>query len=309
MILFACGVRIWKFILGISVLLFSIPLLLNFLKPYQKDRLISFINPEDDALGRGYQLIQSKIALGSGGFSGKGFLEGTQSYLQYLPEKQTDFIFTLIGEEFGFIGVCLLLTVFIFILLRCLYLALNARDRFCRLTIGGLSLIFLSTVLINLSMVVGIIPVVGMPLSFYKQRWLIFVIILYCLWNNYFYGITQKINDKNEKFITYHTLHLDSDGDNTLTATESRFLNELDEKYVVRNEQEIHFSKPKFSFKKKSFPTTNRSLKSVKKIENHEAENYIEHKFSIGDRIEHLKFWQKDQFQISKDLVQALKYV
>ena len=87
-------------------------ILLSFLKPYQRERVISFLNPDADALGSGYQLIQSKIALGSGGLSGKGFLEGTQSYLQYLPEKQTDFIFTLIGEEFGFIGSIFIIFLF-----------------------------------------------------------------------------------------------------------------------------------------------------------------------------------------------------
>ncbi len=103
-ILFIAGVRIWKFLVGIVVSIGSIPIILQYIKPYQKDRIISFLNPESDPLGQGYQLIQSKIALGSGGSTGKGFLQGTQSYLEYLPEKQTDFIFTLIGEEFGFLG-------------------------------------------------------------------------------------------------------------------------------------------------------------------------------------------------------------
>jgi Bacterial cell division membrane protein len=107
-ILFVAGVRIWKFLLGIMSTIISIPIFLQYIKPYQRDRIISFLNPESDPLGQGYQLIQSKIALGSGGASGKGFLQGTQSYLEYLPEKQTDFIFTLIGEEFGFLETYLL---------------------------------------------------------------------------------------------------------------------------------------------------------------------------------------------------------
>ena len=106
-IMFVSGVKLWKFILGIVLSLILTPFIWNYIKPYQQKRILSFLNPELDPLGQGYQLIQSKIALGSGGLTGKGFLKGTQSYLEYLPEKQTDFIFTLIGEEFGFLVLCL----------------------------------------------------------------------------------------------------------------------------------------------------------------------------------------------------------
>ena len=163
-ILFASGVRIWKFILGAFVVLFSIPLLLNFLKPYQKDRVISFLNPENDALGRGYQLIQSKIALGSGGLSGKGFLEGTQSYLQYLPEKHTDFIFTLIGEEFGFIGTIFIICLFIMVISICFYISIKSNHIFGRLLSIGIGTNIFIYVIINISMVSGLMPVVGIPL-------------------------------------------------------------------------------------------------------------------------------------------------
>ena len=112
-ILFLAGIRLWKFILGLIMSVVSIPIFLQSIKPYQRDRIISFLNPESDPLGKGYQLIQSKIALGSGGGTGKGFLQGTQSYLEYLPEKQTDFIFTLIGEEFGFLGTIFIIFLFI----------------------------------------------------------------------------------------------------------------------------------------------------------------------------------------------------
>ncbi len=163
-ILFASGVRIWKFLLGFSIIIISIPILLNFLKPYQKDRIISFLNPEADALGRGYQLIQSKIALGSGGFSGKGFLEGTQSYLQYLPEKQTDFIFTLIGEEFGFIGTIFIILLFLLVITVCFYISIKSNHIFGRLlSIGVASNLFIY-VIMNISMVSGLMPVVGIPL-------------------------------------------------------------------------------------------------------------------------------------------------
>ena len=163
-ILFASGVMLWKFILGFFLLIGSIPVLLSYLKPYQKDRVISFLNPEDDALGRGYQLIQSKIALGSGGLSGKGFLEGTQSYLQYLPEKQTDFIFTLIGEEFGFIGTMFIILLFLLLISVCFYISIKSNHIFGRiLSIGVGSNLFIY-VIMNISMVSGLMPVVGIPL-------------------------------------------------------------------------------------------------------------------------------------------------
>ena len=163
-ILFASGIRIWKFVLGFFVVIGSIPLLLNFLKPYQRDRVISFLNPEDDALGRGYQLIQSKIALGSGGFSGKGFLEGTQSYLQYLPEKQTDFIFTLIGEEFGFIGTIFIIIIFFLIISICFFISIKSNHIFGRLLSIGIGTNIFIYVIMNISMVSGLMPVVGIPL-------------------------------------------------------------------------------------------------------------------------------------------------
>ena len=163
-ILFASGIRLWKFGLGFVIIICSIPLLLNSLKPYQRDRVISFLNPEEDALGRGYQLMQSKIALGSGGFSGKGFLEGTQSYLQYLPEKQTDFIFTLIGEEFGFIGTMFIIFLFFLIISICFYISVKSNHIFGRLLSIGIGTNIFIYVIMNISMVSGLMPVVGIPL-------------------------------------------------------------------------------------------------------------------------------------------------
>ncbi len=163
-ILFASGVRIWKFVTGFILLIGTIPILINFLKPYQRDRIISFLNPEADALGRGYQLIQSKIALGSGGISGKGYLEGTQSYLQYLPEKQTDFIFTLIGEEFGFIGTIFIIALFILVVTICFYISIKSNHIFGRLLSIGIGTNIFIYVIMNISMVSGLMPVVGIPL-------------------------------------------------------------------------------------------------------------------------------------------------
>lgn len=163
-IMFISGVRIWKFALGIFAFLFSIPFLWNFIKPYQQKRILSFLNPESDPLGQGYQLIQSKIALGSGGISGKGFLEGTQSYLEYLPEKQTDFIFTLIGEEFGFLGSIFILSLYTFIIFFCFYTSIKSAHIFGRILSLGISTNLFLYVLLNISMVTGLMPVVGIPL-------------------------------------------------------------------------------------------------------------------------------------------------
>ena len=169
-ILFLAGLS-WKFIFtSFGLIILSMPFLWNnFLEPFQRQRILTFINPSSDPYGSSWNITQSKIAIGSGGMNGKGYLDGSQANLDFLPEAETDFIFAVIAEEFGFMGVCILLFFFFFILLRCIYLAFNARDRFCRLTIGGLSLIFASTLFINLGMVVGIMPVVGMPLPFISK--------------------------------------------------------------------------------------------------------------------------------------------
>ncbi|MDB0002986.1 rod shape-determining protein RodA [Gammaproteobacteria bacterium] len=169
-ILFLAGLS-WKFIFtSFGLIILSLPFLWNnFLQPFQRQRILTFLDPSSDPYGSSWNITQSKIAIGSGGMSGKGFQEGSQAHLNFLPEAETDFIFAVIAEEFGFVGVCILLSIFFFILLRCLYLAFNARDRFCRLTIGGLSLVFASTLFINLGMVVGIIPVVGMPMPFISK--------------------------------------------------------------------------------------------------------------------------------------------
>ena len=169
-ILFLAGLS-WRFIFtSFGLVLLSLPFLWNnFLQPFQRQRILTFIDPSNDPYGSSWNITQSKIAIGSGGMSGKGYQDGSQAHLNFLPEAETDFIFAVIAEEFGFVGVCTLLSIFFFILLRCLYLAFNARDRFCRLTIGGLSLVFASTLFINLGMVVGIIPVVGMPMPFISK--------------------------------------------------------------------------------------------------------------------------------------------
>ena len=163
-IMFVSGVRIWKFLLGIIISLFSFPIFWNLIKPYQKNRILSFLNPESDPLGQGYQLIQSKIALGSGGLMGKGFLEGTQSYLEYLPEKQTDFIFTLIGEEFGFLGTIFVLLLYSILILICFYTSIKSYNLFGRIVSLGIGSNLFLYVLLNMFMVTGLMPIVGIPL-------------------------------------------------------------------------------------------------------------------------------------------------
>ena len=169
-VLFLSGLS-WTFIGGSFVLLIiSSPFIWNILlQPFQRQRIATFFDPGSDPFGASWNIIQSKVAIGSGGLLGKGFGEGSQTQLNFLPETETDFIFSVIGEEFGFFGVLLLIGIYLFILLRCFYLALSARDRFCRLVIGGLSLTFAVNLIINLCMVVGLLPVVGMPLPFISK--------------------------------------------------------------------------------------------------------------------------------------------
>jgi rod shape determining protein RodA len=142
----------------------SLPFLWNVLHDYQKRRILTLFNPEKDPLGSGYHIIQSKIAIGSGGVLGKGFLNGTQGSLDFLPEKHTDFIFTLLNEEFGFLGGFALIVLYIFLTFFNVSLAFQVRDDFCRFVILGLALSFVCYALINIGMVVGVLPVVGIPL-------------------------------------------------------------------------------------------------------------------------------------------------
>ena len=131
---------------------------------YQKQRVLTFLDPESDPLGSGYHIIQSKIAIGSGGIEGKGWLLGTQSQLEFLPERHTDFIFSVLSEEFGLFGVCVLLSLYLFIIGRGLYIAVNAQDAFGKLLAGALTLTFFVYVFVNIGMVSGLLPVVGVPL-------------------------------------------------------------------------------------------------------------------------------------------------
>jgi rod shape determining protein RodA len=163
-IFFAADVRKWKFVLLIVLGLAALPLVWSQMHDYQKARVTSFLSPEDDPLGSGYNILQSKIAIGSGGVTGKGFMEGTQSQLNFLPEKQTDFIFTMLTEEFGFIGGVGVLLVYTLIIMQGYLIALQSNNQFGRLAAMGMVSLIALHVFINVGMVMGMIPVVGAPL-------------------------------------------------------------------------------------------------------------------------------------------------
>jgi rod shape determining protein RodA len=159
-----CGIRLRMLVAGLFTALLCSPILWHFMHAYQKSRVLTFLNPERDPLGKGYHIIQSEIAVGSGGLLGKGFLHGTQSHLQFLPTHTTDFIFSVLAEEWGFIGCLVLLMIYTIIIIRCLQITLSAQVRFERLLAGSLSCAFVFSALINIAMVIGLVPVVGVPL-------------------------------------------------------------------------------------------------------------------------------------------------
>jgi rod shape determining protein RodA len=157
-------VPLWMFAAAAAGAVMAAPLAWSMLHGYQKSRLYTFLDPERDPLGAGYHILQSKIALGSGGLFGKGFLQGTQSHLSFLPEKQTDFIFTMIAEEFGLVGGLTLLALYFLVLVYAFAIALRSRSRFGRLLGLGIATNFFLYAFINAAMVTGLIPVVGVPL-------------------------------------------------------------------------------------------------------------------------------------------------
>ena len=158
------GVRAKFFIYALLAFITLLPVAISFLKPYQKARILTFLNPEKDPLGAGYQIIQSKIAIGSGGLFGKGFLNGSQSYLDYLPEKHTDFIFTLFSEEFGFFGSLFILVLYGVIISRIIRIGNITRSNFGKLYCYSFATAFFVYVIVNMGMVLGLLPIVGSPL-------------------------------------------------------------------------------------------------------------------------------------------------
>ncbi|MBL6596491.1 MAG: rod shape-determining protein RodA [Candidatus Puniceispirillum sp.] len=163
-VVFSAGLP-WRYVFSsIAAVLAAVPLLWMQLHAYQKTRVMTFLNPESDLLGAGYQITQSKIALGSGGIFGKGFLMGSQSQLNYLPEKQTDFVFTMIGEEFGFAGNVFILLIYLLLTISILRISYRVKSRFAQLTCVGIGMMVFFYMFVNVAMVTGLLPVVGAPL-------------------------------------------------------------------------------------------------------------------------------------------------
>ena len=163
-VIWIAGLNIKYFVYSSLLLLVSFPFIVSILKPYQKARILTFFNPDRDPLGAGYQIIQSKIAIGSGGFFGKGYLKGTQSYLEFLPEKHTDFIFTLFSEEFGFVGSIVLIFLYVLLIYRIIRIGFMTRSFFSRLYCYGFASSLFIYIFVNIAMVVGLLPIVGAPL-------------------------------------------------------------------------------------------------------------------------------------------------
>tara|TARA_Y100000590_G_C15727811_1_gene1015887 strand:+ start:2315 stop:3439 length:1125 start_codon:yes stop_codon:yes gene_type:complete len=163
-VIWLAGIRARYFVYSFLTFLVTAPFVISFLKPYQKLRILTFIDPERDPLGAGYQILQSKIAVGSGGLFGKGYLEGSQSYLEYLPEKHTDFIFTLFSEEFGFLGSSALLILYLIMLFRIIRIGQEAKSYFAKFYCFGFASALFIYITVNMSMVLGLLPIVGSPL-------------------------------------------------------------------------------------------------------------------------------------------------
>jgi len=175
------GVRLKSLAYVASLVLLMMPVGWYFMKEYQRERVLTFLNPERDPLGSGYHIIQSMIAVGSGGFLGKGFLKGTQTQLQFLPEQQTDFVFSVFAEEWGFIGGASLIILFASLLLWSLKIALHSRDFLGTLIAFGLAALLFWEVFINIGMVLGMMPVVGIPLPFLSYGGSAIVSLLTCI--------------------------------------------------------------------------------------------------------------------------------
>ena len=163
-VLWLAGINVKYFVYSFLLFIISAPFVISFMKPYQKLRILTFFDPDKDPLGAGYQIIQSKIAVGSGGFYGKGFLKGTQGYLEFLPEKHTDFIFTLFSEEFGFVGSIILLAIYALMILRIIIVGAQSRTFFGRLFCFGFASAIFIYITVNMMMVLGLLPIVGSPL-------------------------------------------------------------------------------------------------------------------------------------------------
>ena len=164
LVILMAGLRVWVIVVAVVLVAIGSYVGWEFLHDYQRQRILTFLNPQSDPLGSGYHIIQSQIAIGSGGVFGKGWMNGSQAQLEFLPERSTDFIFAVIGEEFGLLGLVLLLGLYLFVIGRALFMAFEAQDTFARLVAGSLSITFFVYVFVNTGMVSGLLPVEGVPL-------------------------------------------------------------------------------------------------------------------------------------------------
>ena len=180
-IFFVSGVALRYFAIGGAIAAAGVPIAWQFLREYQRERILTFLNPEADPLGAGYHILQSKIALGSGGLFGRGFMHGTQSHLSFLPEHQTDFIFTMLAEELGLVGAATLIGLYVLLFAYGFAIALRARNHFGRLLGIGLTTTLFLYVFINIAMVVGLIPVVGVPLPLISYGGTAMITVLFSL--------------------------------------------------------------------------------------------------------------------------------
>ncbi|MDR1288938.1 MAG: rod shape-determining protein RodA [Holosporales bacterium] len=189
---FVCGVQIWKFVVVMLSGIATAPILWNFLHEYQKNRILMFLSPEIDPNGAGYHIIQSKIALGSGGFWGKGLMNGTQCQLDFLPEKQTDFMFAALGEELGFMGCLFLISLYFILLTYNLCVFLRERSKFNQVLVFGLNAMLFFYIFINIAMVCGLLPVVGIPLPFFSYGGSALSVLMSCQGLIFSIDIEQK---------------------------------------------------------------------------------------------------------------------
>lgn len=200
---FVAGVAKWIFVTSFIGFSIALPLIWQFLYDYQKNRILTFLDPSRDPLGDGYNIIQSKIAIGSGGFWGKGMMQGSQSQLQFLPEHQTDFIFTMLSEEWGFVGGVSVLTVFAIIIFYSYLIALNAKSQFAKLLVIGMISMFFLHIFINVAMVMGLLPAVGVPLPLlsYGGTMMITILIAFGLIMNVHIHGKQTISSLLKSYI------------------------------------------------------------------------------------------------------------
>ncbi|MDR3031035.1 MAG: rod shape-determining protein RodA [Holosporales bacterium] len=195
-IFFACGVQIWKFFVTLLCGVITTPILWSLLHEYQKNRVSTFLSPELDPNGTGYHIIQSKIALGAGGFWGKGLGYGSQCQLNFLPEKQTDFIFSALGEELGFWGCIILISLYATLLICNLNVIIKTKDSFNRIVVFGINSMLFFYICINISMVCGLVPVVGIPLPFFSYGGSSLVVLMFSQGITFSIGVLDKLKSR-----------------------------------------------------------------------------------------------------------------